>query len=130
MKIISVLFLMFSFNSYSCGIITGLFTTENISLDYAGTIKLGMPYNERNNTFIPLSFTGGKWLNNSGIVFKEVISKVEGFQINITVQTCLASGDSQNKTREIIVNKLVSGTYKVNYVNPNNAVIRLGEIKI
>ncbi|WP_432455744.1 hypothetical protein ACRRS0_09845 [Agarivorans sp. QJM3NY_29] len=132
MKIISLyLFLfLFSANSYSCGFFTGLFTTENVSIDYVGKINFGEFKKTKSLTQIPITFTGGKWLQNSGIAFKKVIANVSNFEINITIQTCLASSGSQNKDQSIIVSKLLSGKYKVNYVNPDDSVVYIGEVKI
>lgn len=121
---------LFSSSSYSCGFFTGLFTTENVSIDYVGEINFGEPNQTDSLTQIPITFTGGKWLQNSGIAFKEVIANVFEFEINITIQTCLASSGSQNKDQSIIVSKLPPGKYKVNYVNPSDSVVYISEIKI
>ncbi|MFV1872981.1 MAG: hypothetical protein ACMZ64_06655 [Oleiphilus sp.] len=129
-NIFLVLVLIFSSPVNACGFFTGLFTTENASLDYVGAIEFGVPFQKNDFTNIPLSFTGGKWLLNSGIAFKKVKGKLQGNNINITVQTCLASGGSQSQEQQITLKNLVPGDYNVNYINPNGNSVHVGKIKI
>jgi phenolic acid decarboxylase len=114
----------------ACGFITGLFTTEDVAISYVGNIEFGKPIQENETTYIPISFTGGQWLQNSGRAFKHVISSLEGSVININVQTCLASGGGQNKEQRITIKNLTKGEYKVNYLNPDGSSVYVGNIKI
>ncbi len=114
----------------ACGFFTGLFTTEDVAIDYVGQIALGTPFNSGKKTNIPFNFTGGKWLENSGIAFKKVNGNVNGQNINFTIQTCLASGGSKTQEKIISVKKLTSGEYRINYINPNGSSVLVGKIKI
>jgi len=127
---IFALLILLSFNSNACGFITGLFTTKDVSISYVGIIELGKPVQVNEQTNIPISFTGGQWLQNSGKVFKQVNASLEGSVINITVQTCLASGSSKSKDQQIVINNLTNGEYKVNYLNPDGSSVHVGIIKI
>lgn len=133
-KMIKLLFLVpalfLSSSAGACGFFTGLFTTEDVDIDYVGTIKLGAPFQSDSNTFIPLDFIGGKWLQNSGVTFKEVNANVKGQDINFTVKTCLVSGDSQNQEQKISLKILAPGEYNINYINPNGSSVYVGKIKI
>jgi hypothetical protein len=121
---------LLSFNASACGFITGLFTTEDVAISYVGKIEFGLPVQANDKTHVPISFTGGKWLQNSGVAFKQVNSSMNGSVINITVQTCLASSRSENKQKQIIINNLTQGEYKVNYLNPDGSSVYVGNIKI
>ena len=128
-SVFALLFLL-SFNSNACGFIAGLFTTEDVSIGYVGTIELGEPVQVNEQTNIPISFTGGQWLQNSGKVFKQVNASLEGSVINIAVQICLASGSAQSKEQQIIINNLTKGEYQVNYINQDGSSVYVGNIKI
>ena len=115
----------------ACSFITGLFTSEEVSIEYVGNIELKDSKTENGVTIIPISFTGGEWLHNSAITFKKIKSKVKNNEIHITVITCLASGGSSSHPKmEIKLKSISPGVYKVIYINPNGTSVSLEEIKI
>ena len=77
---IFILLFLLSFNSSACGFVAGLFTTENVEIRYVGKIELGKPFKVNEEIHIPMSFTGGNWLQNSGRVFKQVNASLEGLE--------------------------------------------------
>ena len=124
----AVSLLLFSSVSLGCGLVSGLFTSEKVSLSYVGEVSFKKPITEGEITRIPLKFSGGKWLENSGIAFKEVQSSRYEFEIHFTVVTCLAGGKPRNP--EIELRGLRPGKYQLIYQNPDNTNVRLGEIEI
>jgi hypothetical protein len=112
----------------ACGFISGLFTSEKVPLSYVGTISFQKPITEGNETRITLTFSGGKWGENSGIVLKNVRSRLDGHEIHLTVVTCVAGGDARNA--ELSLQGLSSGKYKLIYENPDNTEVPLGDIDI
>jgi hypothetical protein len=113
----------------ACGLIAGLFTSEDVSLSYVGTISFKKPTTEGDYTRIPLSFEGGKWLENSGRALKEVRSSRHEFEIHFTVVTCVV-GSQSTMNPEIKLKGLVPGKYQLIYQNPDNTSVRVGEIEI
>ena len=127
---IAILFFL-PLKAMACGFITGLFTSEEVSIEYAGNIDFKDSKTENGVTTIPISFTGGEWLNNSAITFKKIKSKVKNNEIHITVITCLAStGSGSHPKMEIKLKNINPGVYKVIYINPDGTSVSLDEIKI
>jgi len=114
----------------ACGFITGLFTSEEVSLEYAGEIEFRTPIKNGAVTKIPISFSRGKWIENSGIVFKKVKASRYESEIHITVVTCLASGNNKRQPHEIKLKGLVPGKYQIIYRNPDGSSVRLKQIEI
>lgn len=129
--IVIAILLVAPLEASACGFFTGLFTSEEVSIEYAGEIAFGEVKTENTVTTIPISFSGGKWIYNSGVAFKKVKSKVANDQINITVVTCVASGGSgPHPRKEITLKDISQGLYQINYVNPDGSVVPLGKIEI
>jgi hypothetical protein len=113
-----------------CGFFIGLFTSEEVSLEYVGEIKFQAPVTEGQFTRIPISFSGGKWLENSGITFKKVKASRYGSEIRITVVTCLAGSGNEIPKPEIELKGLVPGKYQIIYINPDGSSMQLKQIEI
>ncbi len=103
---------------------------EKVSLEFVGEIEFHTPIKNGNITRIPISFHGGKWLDNSSIVFKKVSLHRYEFEIRMTVVTQLASGSGNRRPKEIVLKNLLPGTYQVIYQNPDETGVRIKEIKI
>jgi hypothetical protein len=128
--LVGVALLLSSSASLACGVITGLFTRQGVPLSYVGNVSFQKPITEGDLTRIPMTFTGGKWHENSGRVLKGVKSKRHGYEVHFTVETCLASGTDKQIRPEIELKGLQPGKYQLIYQNPDKTSIRLGEIEI
>lgn len=115
--------------SQACGSITGLFTSEEKSLEYVGGIEFHSPIEIQGKTRIPITFHGGKWQENSAIAFKKVNANVSNNEIHITVVTCIASS-GKTPAQEIVLKRLIPGAYEVVYKNPDGTSFRLDDIEI
>ena len=88
-----------------CGPLLRASTAEVISLAYVGNITVGSPQTIGNVTHIPLAFSDGEWLQNSGRVLKELRVRHYASEIHFSAVTCVATS-SPPVTPEIVLERL------------------------
>lgn len=107
-----------------------MLTSEAVSLDYVGKVRIGTPLTQGRVTSIPVEFEGGKWGMNSVIVFKGIRARQHNHEIGFTVLTCVTDGKTKGAPAEIKLKDLVSGQYPVFYLNPDGSKERVGVVSI
>jgi hypothetical protein len=100
-------------------------------MSYVGKVSLGTPTRNSRGVIIPISFSGGRWYENSGICFDHAESRVSGSEIELTVSSgiCRGSGSSPPPER-IDLARISPGPYAVFYRDPNGTRNPLGQIAI
>ena len=113
-----------------CNRTAQLVTETSQPLSYVGEISLGTPVKEGQAVTIPLSFSGGRWGENSGICFNRTKSRVSGAEIELTVITAVCKGSSSPPPEQMVLARVSPGKYTVFYRDPDWARHRLSQIVI
>ena len=121
--------LLLSIAAAGCNPLLRASTTETVSLAYVGNVTVGSPWTTGTVTHIPLAFSGGQWLQNSGRILKEVRARHHAAEIYFSVVTCVATGGPA-VTPEVVLEGLRPGKYQLFYQNPDGSSIRLETIEI
>ena len=112
------------------GCSTGLkkITEEQIDRVYAGQIVVGEPIRTEKRVELNLTFSGGGWVQNSGICFKNAKGKVDERIIRMTVFTSVCTGD--NIQPKLILSDKLKGSYQVVFEDPDETIHPLTTIEI
>ncbi len=110
----------------SCCLITQTVTTTHQPLSYVGTITLGTPVSSGSQTTVPVSFSGGEWMRNSGICLRSINATSKGADVEIWVNTCL--GGKPAAVPEFSVKGAQPGPHRVFYRNPDGTTRPIGEV--
>ena len=86
-------------------------TEEQIDRVYAGKIVLGEPSQTEKGIELNLTFSGGGWIQNSGICFKNAKAEVDERIIRMTVFTSVCTGDAVQP--KLILSDKLKGSYQV-----------------
>ena len=113
--------------------ITSVFEKIDLDIKYVGKITLGEPYTVSSSFFgvythIPFSTEGGEWHGNSAMGFHGTESNVEGSVINFTSRIVFMP--AKNVKKEIVLRNIASGSYIVNYKNPDGSIVYVGTVEL
>ena len=123
-------FLTLAFCLILAGCSAGLkeITEEQIDRGYAGQIALGDPVQNENGIELNLTFSGGGWVQNSGICFKSARAKVDDRIIRMTVFTSVCTGDTVQP--KLFLGDKLKGRYQVVFEDPDGTIHPLTTIEI
>lgn len=112
------------------GCSTGLqkITEEQIDHVYAGQIVVSEPTQTDKGIELNLTFSGGGWIQNSGICFKNAKAKVDDRIIRMTVFTSVCTGDTMQP--KLILSDKLKGSYQVVFEDPDGTIHPLTTIEI
>jgi len=125
-----VKFLTSAFCLILTGCSTGLqkITEEQIDRVYAGQIVVGDPIQTENGIELNLTFSGGGWIQNSGICFKNARASVDDKVIRMTVFTSVCTGDTVQP--KLLLGDKLKGSYQLVFEDPDGAIHPLTTIEI
>ncbi len=111
-----------------CSIGLKKITSEQIDRVYAGQIIIGEPIQTEKGIVLNLTFSGGGWIKNSGICFKNAKATVDNRIISMTVFTSVCTGDTTQP--KLILSDKLKGSYQVVFEDPDGTTHPLTTIKI
>ena len=97
-------------------------------MEFVGKIEIKTPIKNEHNIQVPITFEGGKWIENSAIGLGKINAKIESGKVYITVFTCV--GGTKNLFKGFTIKNVEPGEYEVFYKNPDKSVASIGTIKI
>lgn len=114
-----------------CGVFVQKFTKEARPLSYVGKVTFGAPLSEEGCIVIPLTYSGGRWHQNSAVVPCSVESSVGETTIDMTVITALVTEhpDDGNGYR-LVLPPETRGWFKVYYRDPDATRHEIGALEI
>lgn len=121
-----ILALCLIFSGCSTGLKT--ITEEQIDRVYAGQIVVGKPTQTEKGIELNLTFSGGGWIQNSGICFKDAKGKVDERTVRMTVFTSVCTGDTVQP--KLILSDKLKGSYHVIFEDPDGTTHPLTTIEI
>jgi len=111
-----------------CSSAIKILSEEQINREYAGVVKVGEPKKTEKGIEIPLLFSGGGWMHNSGICYKRNETEVNERIITLKIFTSVCTGDTI--TPQIILDQQSKGKYQIEFEDPDGQIHHLTEILI
>ncbi|MDB4810240.1 hypothetical protein OAH34_03490 [bacterium] len=105
-------------------------TREARPLAYVGQVEFGEPTNEAGQVVVPLKYVGGAWIMSPAIVPINVDATVINSEIEITIETSVATDDQLKMGHKLILPKGSNGEYVVYYRDPDGTRHQIGNLRI
>jgi len=103
-------------------------TEEQIDRVYAGQIVVGEPIRTEKGVELNFTFSGGGWIQNSGICFKNAKAEVNERTIRMTMFTSVCTGGTVQP--KLIIGDELKGSYKLVFEDPDRTTHPLTTIEI
>ena len=103
-------------------------TEEQIDRVYAGQLVVGEPIQSKKRIELNLSFSGGGWVQNSGICFKKAKVEVNQKTIKMRVFTSVCTGEALQP--KLILSDDLKGSYQLVFEDPDGTIHPLTTIEI
>lgn len=101
---------------------------QHATYGYVGNVRTGQPLNVGSNDYeVPMSFSGGDWVRNSGICFHHANAKIVGGEVRLKIFTGLC-GKRSPRDYSFRVKGLVQSEYDLIYVDPDGATHPIGKL--
>ena len=112
-----------------CSAIMEHASARQVPFSYFGQIAVGAPMGEHRNYIVPLSFSGGNYAMNSGVVPYRIETHVLDSEIEMTVVIALAGKGSLSKY-QIVLSDVSPGDYTVVYRDPDGTRHKVSPVVI
>ena len=121
-----------------CDTLVKVATREHVPLSYVGMIHFGAPTLQDGEIAVPLTYSGGEWHNNSGLVACGVDAVAEekdtgkgtGKNIDVSVLRAVANSKCKGKGYVLLLPRDTQGTYTVHYRDPDGTRHPVGTLKL
>lgn len=104
-------------------------SARRVPFSYFGQVSVGVPVVEQRTVVVPLSFSGGDYMMNSGIAPHRIKTHVSGSEIDMTVMVALVGDGSMSKC-QFVLSDVSPGAYTVFYRDPDGTRHRVGQVVI